>query len=293
MTKSRFRPFFRPLYRRIGCLALVLSPVICAGVLALLYLLFPPAPATLLILGVDARSGQEYATRADSILLLRIDPGGRRVSVLSIPRDVFIRVPGYGEQRINTLNVLGEQEAGNGPALMQASLQETFGIVVDHSIRLDFSDFAALIDAAGGIDIDVPELIVDQAYPTPDGGTMTVRFEPGRQHLNGTQALQYARTRHQDDDFHRAARQQQIVDAFLKKLSDPRQIAQWPRVWKAVRSHTNLSAWDMARLGPALLLGWPDRSQRVLEGQDLIELKKGYWIPNIPEIQPWIKAHFG
>ncbi len=99
---------------------------------------------------------------------------------------------------------------------------------------------------------------------------------------------------HQDRDYERAARQQQVVDAIIKKMSDPRQAIYWPRIWWAIRNHTDtdLSTWDMMRLSPALLLGWPHRTQRVLQDTDLIGMKAGYWMPNYDQLLPWIEDHF-
>jgi LCP family protein required for cell wall assembly len=273
----------------------LLAPLACLSTLLLGYVLFPPTPVDIVILGVDARPGQRYLTRTDSIMLLNVTPEDLRVSLLSIPRDVFIRVPNYGEQRINTINVLGEQEAeGNGPALVKASLEESFGIKIDRYIRLDFNDFAAIIDAVGGIDIEVPKQIVDYEYPTLEGGTISIRFDPGVEHMDGERALQYARTRHQDSDYERARRQQQVIDAVLQKLSDPRGLIYWPAALSALLSHTDtdLTTWDMVRIGPALLLGWPHRHRRVLEGEDLIPWRAGYYTPDYDALAPWIEENF-
>lgn len=292
------RPAAHPRRRRGLCLAGCLMPLVtllCCASTCLLTLLVAPGPVDLLILGVDARPGEGYLTRTDSIMLLNITPGRLRVSLLSIPRDVFIQVPGYGEQRLNTINVLGEQEApGAGPALLKASLRESFGVDIERTVRLNFGGFVAVIDAVGGVEIDVPKLIIDYEYPTEEGGVMTVRFDPGRQHMDGERALQYARTRHQDDDYQRAARQQQVLDALMRKLSDPRYVYTWPRVLRAIWMHTDtdLNAWDILRLGPALLLGWHSREQRVVQRDDLIGMAAGYWVPNYERLRPWIEAHF-
>jgi LCP family protein required for cell wall assembly len=281
--------------RQWFCLVGCLTPPICLVGLLLVSLVLFPAPKDVLILGVDARPGERYLTRTDSVMLLNVSPARLRVTLLSIPRDVFIQVPGYGEQRINTINVLGEQEAeGSGPALVKASIAESFGVRVEHYVRLDFRGFVALVDAVGGVDIDVPKLIVDYEYPTHDGGVMTVRFEPGRQHMDGERALQYARTRHQDDEYQRAGRQQQVIDALVKKLANPLHATAWPRVWRAIQNHTDtdMNTWDMLRLAPGLLLGWPGREQRVLQREDLVGMKAGYWIPNYERLLPWIEERF-
>ena len=177
---------------------------------------------------------------------------------------------------------------------MKASIQESFGVQVDSYIRIDFQGFAALVDAVGGVDIEVPKLIIDYQYPTVNGGTMTVRFEPGRQHMDGERALQYARTRHQDGDYERAARQQQVVSAVAKKMFGPRVVFYGPRVWQALQAHTDtdLGVWDMLRMGPGLLLGWSGREQRVFQREDLIGMRAGYWIPDYAQLAPWFDDHF-
>ncbi len=109
--------------------------------------------------------------------------------------------------------------------------------------------------------------------------------------MNGERALQYARTRHADDDYRRAERQQLVVDALVRKLSDPRQIAHLPSILKAAQNNldTDLSTWDMIRLAPGLLLGWPDRSARVMDREDLLGRDAGYAIPNYDKLRPWIR----
>ncbi|NLE52374.1 MAG: LCP family protein [Chloroflexi bacterium] len=279
----------------LGCLFLLLAPLVCFGTLLLVYVVVPPEPLDIVILGVDARDGQGWITRTDSVMLMNITPGKIDVSLLSIPRDVFIQVPGYGVQRINTINVLGEQDAPNGgPPLVKASFQESFGVDVDRYVRLDFEAFVELIDAVGGVTIDVPKRIVDYEYPTHDGGIMQIEFEPGRQKMDGERALQYARTRHQDDDYQRAARQQQVIDALVRKLTNPLQIVNWPRVVYVLQTHTDtdLTVWNMLESGPALLLGWSGREARVLNREDLIGMAAGYWVPDYDALQPWIDAHF-
>src|SRR5690606_16210897 len=112
------------------------------------------------------------------------------------PRDLFINVPNYGMQRINTINVLAELDAiGSGPSLLAQSIENNFGIGVDNYVRLDFHAFVALVDAVGGLNIEVPYNLIDYDFPTEDYGTMEVRFEQGWQHMDGERALIYARTR--------------------------------------------------------------------------------------------------
>ncbi len=287
-------------YWRCGCclmgvLLLLLTPFFCLGGAFLTYKIAPPEPITIVILGIDARPGEGSVTRTDSIMLLNINPGENDVTLLSIPRDVFISVPGYGDERINTINVLGEMEAeGHGPELLKASFQQSFGIDVDYFVRLDFSAFTEIVDAVGGVDVEVPKQIIDYEYPTADGGTIMIQFDPGKQHMDGERALQYARTRHADDDYQRAGRQQQVLDALIHKLASPTQFHNWPQIVNIIKDHTDtdMSTAVMVEMGPALLMGWSGRTSRVLQREDLISWKDGYVTPDYDALSPWMTEHF-
>ena len=272
--------------KKYRLLLILLIPFACTASLVFGYVLFPPAPVDVLILGLDTRPGDAATTQTDSIMLFNVTPAEGRVTLLSIPRDVFIDVPGYGERRINSIATLG------GVDLLRASLQTSLGIEVDHVIQLDFAAFITLVDAVGGVEVNVPQRIVDDAYPTLDGSTMTVTFEAGSQHMDGERALQYARTRHQDNDFRRAGRQQQVLEAVFRKLRDPRTITRWPDVWDALQTHSDLKISTLLRIAPALLWGWPEREQRVLERDDLLPRRANYWSLDIDTLRPWIEPRF-
>ena len=127
-----------------------------------IYIILPLPHTDILVLGVDSRDGDGWATRADSIMLIGIDPNRLQVTMMSIPRDLSISVPDYGLQRINTVNALGEQEEpGRGPALMKAGIKESFGVDAERYIRLDFNGFIGLIDAVGGVTINVERQLID------------------------------------------------------------------------------------------------------------------------------------
>src|SRR5689334_8181598 len=178
--------------KRVGCLIRVLMAwfiaslgccFICSISFAA-YLLFPPQHTDILVMGLDSREGEGFVARSDSIILLGIEPGSLQVSMVSFPRDMFIDVPNYGSQRINTINFLGEvEQAGNGSLLLNQSLAYSFGVQAERYVRFDFDTFVSLVDAVGGITIDVPHTIIDYEYPTPDGGIITIQFEPGVQHM--------------------------------------------------------------------------------------------------------------
>jgi len=289
----------RPPARR-GCLSrlpllifgLFMLPVFCCGLGFVTYIVFPPPPLDVLILGLDSRPGEGFVTRTDSIMLAGLQPSRVRVSLLSIPRDLFIGVPGYGEQRINAVNVLGEMDApGSGPDLLAQSIAASFGVQPDRYLRLNFQGFIDLIDAVGGVTIDVPRTIVDYQYPTADFGTIEVRFEQGSQHMDGERALQYARTRHADDDYQRAARQQQVLTALSLKLLNP---ISWPRVVAVISGSmdTNLTLIDFVTQAPTILLN-AGRFERLVIDRDYITASaSGNAIPDYAKLSPWLYERF-
>jgi LCP family protein required for cell wall assembly len=230
--------------------------VLVAGLMGLLAysLLRIPSPTNTLILGIDRRPGQGDVVRTDTILLVHSDPGSQRLVLLSIPRDLWIAIPGRGQGRINTAHVYGELEApGSGPARAAEAIQQNFGVPVHRSLRLDFDAFRQVIDAAGGIEVDVPRPIIDNTYPTDDYGTMRIEIPAGIQYMDGETALQYVRSRHGSTDFDRAARQQQVLVALMKKLAKPDGWFSVPKVYLAFQNavETDLSLRDLVRLALA------------------------------------------
>lgn len=269
----------------------LITPVFLCGIGFLLYLLLPPAPVDILVLGLDARPGEGYTTRTDSIIFVGVNPSRLSVSLLSVPRDLFIDVPGYGLQRINTVNVLGEMDQpGSGPALLSSSIAGDFGIQMDRYVRLNFDAFVQLIDAVGGISIEVPRTLIDYEYPTADGGTMVAHFEPGVQFMNGERALMYARTRHADDDYARAGRQQQVILALSSRLINP---LNWlSAVSILTRSvDTNMTLFDFLTLAPTVLVNAGRFDHQVID-RSLITSSNGVAVPNFAALQPWIDERF-
>ncbi|GAB4575071.1 MAG: hypothetical protein Kow0077_24750 [Anaerolineae bacterium] len=278
-----------------GLLALLL-PVALAGVFLVVYLLFPPPAVNVLILGMDARPGEGFMARTDSVMVMGVKPSRLDISLLSIPRDLFVQTPGYGLQRVNTINMLGEQDAmGSGGRLAAQAVGESLGIPLDRYIRINFEVFIDVVDALGGIDVEVPSLLIDYAYPVGGDETITVRFEPGWQHFDGWEALAYARTRHADDDYRRAARQQQVLMGIAQALLKPQN---WPRLPAAAAAFfggvdSNLTVLDWLTLAPPLVFdGATGAFQRMVIDRDLIQRSpEGYPIPNYAALAAWLDAN--
>jgi len=213
------------------------------------------SPTNLLILGLDRRPGEGNVVRSDTIILTRIVPTQDCVALLSIPRDLYVDVPGHGSDRINTAHFWGEvQQPGSGPHWMMQTVAQNFGLPIQHYVRVDFEGFRAVVNAVGGIDVYVERPIVDDAYPTDDYGTIHIEIPAGLQHMDGETALRYARSRHGSSDFDRLQRQQQVLIALLERLREP---GVWPRLpflYRAVSAYieTDLTTGELITLAPTL-----------------------------------------
>lgn len=288
----------RPARRKRGCLkwlmlagGMLAGLILACGGLTLGYLLLPPPPMNILVVGMDSRGNEGAVARTDSIMVINVDADRVKVSVLSIPRGLFVTVPRYGSQMINTANFLGEVEnAGTGMALLSQTIQQNFGIEIDGYIRMDFAGFEALIDAVGGVDINVPYIVEDYAYPTHDYGTIQIRFETGWQWMDGERALIYARTRHGDDDYRRAERQQQVLSAFVSRSINP---LSWGSILLAVSQsvETDLSVWDMMMVAPSAFLS-NGRFNQLVINRDYILAGTNGPIPDYNKIAPYINENF-
>ncbi|MDO4443219.1 MAG: LCP family protein [Slackia sp.] len=176
----------------------------------------PTEPFYVLLMGVDKSQARaesaEYEGdnfRSDSMILARVDPGGKQMTLISIVRDTYVNIDGYGKNKINAAHALG------GPALTVKTVSEFAGVPISHYAEIDFDGFKAAVDALGGIDVNVPMEIDD----ADAGGYVPA----GPQTLNGDQALILCRARHAYDeigagDFYRAANQRMVMGAIANKL---------------------------------------------------------------------------
>ena len=187
---------------------------------------------TILLMGIDKREGmeQERAFRTDTMMLITIDTVGKKLGMLSIPRDLWVNIPGFeARDRINTANFKGDafRLPGGGPNLAMETIAVNLGIQVDNYIRINFTAFETLIDEINGIDVDVPQDIDDPRYPDCCDGYDPLYISRGVTHMDGTLALKYARTRATyGGDFDRAARQQQVLIAVRDKILSMKMLPQ-------------------------------------------------------------------
>jgi LCP family protein required for cell wall assembly len=183
-----------------------------------------------LVLGIDQRAGMTDPARTDTMLLFTLDRQTQTAGMLSINRDLWVKIPGgQREGKINTAHFLGEVEhyPGGGPALALETVQAALDIPVQYYIRLNFSAFEQLIDLIGGIDLNVAETIDDPDYPDTGFGYAPFHIDAGWHHLDGATALQYARTRATaGSDLDRVKRQQQVILAVRDKLLSEQRLPQ-------------------------------------------------------------------
>ena len=237
-------------------------------------------PVNILLLGLDtadcAAPAANEPLRADTIIIVRVDPRTRRAAMLSIPRDLYVFVPGRGARKINTTHAIGHDPSNPhaAPALLARTLRDNLEISVQRYIRVDFEAFERMIDdGMGGLDMDLPPsaddpavALLDTRYPDDRCGTMTVRFEPGPQHLTGAQALQYARSRYSTSDFDRSRRQMEVLLAIKERGSSAAILPRLPRLLPAVLKavDTDLSATEILSLA---------RVARSVKREDVISLR--------------------
>src|SRR4051812_38715647 len=214
-------------------------------------------PQISIVVGSDNRGeGALSGARAASILLVRTDPGNHLISMLSIPRDLYVPIPGHGENKINAAFAFG------GPPLLIRTVNPLTDLKVNHVVIVDFTGFKDLIDDLGGITIVTPSKVV----PSQSFDGHGWQFGKGPIHLDGRRALAYARIRHTtnsaDTDISRTERQQRVLQALMHQLVTPSSLLHLPSVGRSIAKPlaTDLSANEL------LGMGWVKfRSGRTLE----------------------------
>jgi LCP family protein required for cell wall assembly len=211
----------------------------------------------ILLLGVDYRDWQEGRDypRSDTMILLTLDPQNKTAGMLSIPRDMWVAIPGFEHGKINTAYYLGEayKLPGGGPGLAVQTVEQFLGVPIHYYAQVDFGAFVRFIDEIDGVKVNVPEKITVDLL---GGGPKTKKtLKPGVQVLPGEYALAYARDRHTEGgDFDRARRQQQVLmairDRILSAKMLPTLIQRAPSLYKELATgiHTNLALDDVIKL---------------------------------------------
>lgn len=177
-------------------------------------------PFNILLLGIDERPGDDEPPRSDTMIVVRVYPDTRKVTMMSIPRDLWVTIPGYQDDKINAAYPLAElDESDSGPGLVMETISYNFGIRLHYYMTIDFDGFREVVNTLGGVIIDVRSPIKDDLYPTEDFGVTREYFPTGLQKMDGETALRFARTRHGDNDIARGDRQQQVLTAIREQAT--------------------------------------------------------------------------
>jgi LCP family protein required for cell wall assembly len=215
-------------------------------------------PSLIMLLGTDGdkTAARQDFRRSDSILLVRTDPKRHRMAYLTIPRDLRVDIPGQGPNKINAAFQLG------GPALTMKTVQALTGLQPNHVVLVDFDNFREVIDALGGVEIDVPKPILSNRFDCPYATEARCqewpgwRFGKGRQTMSGQRALIYSRVRENrldpaENDLTRGERQQAVVEAMTNQLVSAGTFVKLPFIGDDLVKPlaTDLSAGQLLQLG--------------------------------------------
>lgn len=233
----------------------------------------------IVVLGVDERAEENDVGRSDTLFVVMFDQEKKSVSLLSVPRDTRVRIPGHGWDKINHAYAYGGRE------LSQATVEELLGIRIDNYVMVDFAGFKGLVDAIGGIDINVEK----DMYYYDDWDGFKVDLKKGPQHLDGETAIQYVRYRDEEGDIGRIKRQQHFIMAVYEKITSADMLLHVPGLARQLSSmiKTNLPVGDMMDIGRAL-------HSMVKEGGLVMATVPGtpqyidgisYWLPDITDLR--------
>lgn len=219
----------------------------------------------ILLLGIGGKN-HDGAYLTDTIMILSIQPSTKRISMISVPRDLSVPIEGYGWRKINAVDSFAESaNPGSGGLAVSQSISQLFNVPIDYYLRVDFEGFSKIIDQLGGLDVTVAHTLDDYNYPVlgmEDAKSYNSRYEhlhveAGQQHMDGSLALKFARSRHGVDgegsDFARAKRQQIIIEAVKNKLFSMSTLLNPNLISNLITDYqehvsTNLQVWEMLKL---------------------------------------------
>jgi polyisoprenyl-teichoic acid--peptidoglycan teichoic acid transferase len=206
-----------------------------------------------LLIGLDSTENLR-GQNSDVIIIAALNKDTRQVSLLSVPRDLWVYIPTYGWSRINTAHRIGYSTnyPGSGPGLLAETIRVNLGIPIDNWARIDFRGFSRVVDELGGVDM-VVACPVNLTYQAGEGGEEGDQLlQPGVYHMDGPTALRYVRTRRGGSDFDRARRQHQFLKAVWKETKSTDLLLKIPALWSALKGsyQTDLNLGDVLSLVP-------------------------------------------
>lgn len=227
----------------------------------------------ILLLGIGGE-GHDGGQLSDTMILASLKPSTKQLSLLSIPRDLAIEIPGYGVKKINAASAYGEEKnPGKGGELSAQVVSQTLDVPIHYWVRVDFKAFSQLIDNMGGVVVDIERSFTDSQYPTYDYGYQTISFQAGKQKLTGEQALQYIRSRHgnnnENNDFARNRRQQRLLTAVRTQLFTPEVLHDTTKVKSII---STLLKYTSTNLSVSAALGFLQEAPGIMTTQPTFHL---------------------
>lgn len=233
----------------------------------------------IIVLGVDERPEEYDVGRSDTLFVVMFDTNKKAASLLSIPRDTRVRIKKHGWDKINHAYAYGGRE------LTQATTEELLGIKINNYVMVDFKGFVGLVDAIGGVDINVEKDMY--YYDSWDG--FKIDIKKGMQHLDGKTAIQYVRYRDEDGDIGRIRRQQHFLMAVYDRITSANMLLHIPGLAKQLTSmvKTDLPITDMVDLGRALHAMVKSKGLAMATVPGTPEYIDGisYWLPDITDLR--------
>lgn len=243
--------------------------------------------ATVMIMGVDERA--DDVGRSDTLMIATLDPEKNQAAILSVPRDTRVKISGHGFDKINAAYAYG------GRQLTQKTIENLLNTHIDHYIKINIHGFTKIIDALGGIDIDVEKRMYYED-PWDDDGGLVIDLQPGKQHLNGKTAIQYVRYRDGEGDIGRINRQQKFMQAFLAQIISPSVLPKLPDIVNNISSaiQTDMPINEMINLVSDLPTIQKNGLQsEMVPGQPAYIKDVSYWLPDIAKTRKLIAQNMG
>lgn len=247
---------------------------------------------SILFMGIDdsqeRKQGSNHS-RSDSLMLATFNNKNKSVKLLSIPRDSYVYIPYVGRNdKITHAHAFGGTQATIG------TVENLLNVPVDYYYELNFNAFIQIVNALGGIEVNVPYAM----HELDENDKRTVDLKPGLQTLNGREALALARTRHQDNDIKRGQRQQMILEAIIKKASSVQSLTKYDDLLTAVGDNmkTNMTFGEMKSLATYLQGGMPKVDSLTLNGYDDMSTGVYYYKldnNNLAEIRQTLQNQLG
>ena len=231
--------------------------------------------ATVMIMGVDERA--DDVGRSDTLMIATLDPDKNQAALLSVPRDTRVKIKGHGFDTINAAYAYG------GRKLTQETIESLLNTHIDHYIKINVHGFTKIIDALGGIDIDVEKRMYYED-PWDDDGGLYIDLQPGMQHMDGKTAITYVRYRDEEGDIGRIKRQQNFMKAVMDKLVSPTIIPKLPAIVSAVSDsvETDMSVSEiLSFLGTLQDAKDNGLKSEMLPGKPVYIEGISYWVPDI------------